>query len=248
MVQAGYIGRILSGNAYYKVGNEQYIKRQPEWSDAEFMIRTFFNWNWINGDHISNVLLHCLNIFIWFTNMKPLNVSAIGSRVRRTAGNIYDNFSMDFKFEKGVRLFGMVRKMDGCDNEVGIDIQGEKGYWQSSDFSIHDLDGNLVWKFDEEAAKTNFKNNDGYVLEHIDLVNHIRSGKVMDVAETNGISAMAAIMARESAYSGKTVTWENMIASDLNMFPTEFASEQLGKMDMKKYETVPLPGIASKES
>jgi hypothetical protein len=28
-----------------------------------------------------------------------------------------------------------------------------------------------------------------------------------------------------------------------NMFPPEFASGQLGKMDMKKYETVPMPGI-----
>ena len=244
MVQAGYIGRILSGNVVYKVGNEQFIRRRPEWSDAEFMIRTFFNWNWINGDHISNVLLHCVNAFIWFAHEKPLSVSAIGSRVRRTAGNIYDNFSMDFKFEQGIRLFGMVRKMDGCDNFVGLDIQGDRGNWRSSDFSIHDLDGNLVWKYDEEAAKAKFKTNDAYVLEQIDLINHIRRGEVIDVAETNGISAMAAIMARESAYSGKDVTWDGMVASDLNMFPAEFASGQLGPMDMKKYLTVPLPGVA----
>ena len=248
MVQAGYIGKILSGNVYYKTFNEQYLKRQPGWSDAEFMIRSFFNWNWINGDQISNVLLHCVNAFIWFSHVKPLNVSAIGSRVRRTAGNIYDNFSMDFEFEDGVRLFGMVRKMDGCDNKVGLDIQGTKGSWRSSDFSIRDLEGNLVWKFDEEAAKATYKTNDMYVLEHIDLVNHIRKDLVIDVAETNGISAMACIMARESAYSGKTVAWDTMVASDLNMLPTEFASGQLGKMDMKKYETVPMPGIAWNES
>ena len=248
MVQAGYIGRILSGNVFYKTNNEQYIRRQPEWSDGEFMLRSFFNWNWINGDQISNVLLHCVNVFIWFTYAKPISVSAIGSRVRRTAGNIYDNFSMDFKFEKGIRLFGMVRKMDGCDNVVGLDIQGDKGDWRSSDFSIHDLDGNLVWKFDEEAAKANFKTNDAYVLEHIDLVNHIRRGQVIDVAETNGVSALTCIMARESAYSGKDVTWDQMVASDLSMVPAEFASGQLGKMDMKKYETVPLPGVASIET
>jgi predicted dehydrogenase len=248
MVQAGMIGRIVSGIAYYKTSNEQYIKRQPGWSDAEFMIRTFFNWNWINGDQISNVLYHYINAFIWFSNFKPLNVSAIGSRVRRVAGNIYDNFSMDFTFEKGVRLFAQVRKMDGCDNKVGVDIQGEKGVWSSSDYSIHDTEGNLVWKYDEEAANVQFKTNDQYVLEHIDLVNHIRKGLVTDSADTNGISAMACIMARESAYSGKTLTWENMVASDLNMLPTEFASGQLGPMDMKKYETVPLPGIASIDS
>ena len=248
MVQAGYIGKILSGNVFYNVGNEQYIKRQPGWSDTEFMLRSFFNWNWINGDQISNILLHYINVFVWFSHIKPLKVSAFGSRVRRTAGNIYDNFSMDFEFENGVRLFGMVRKMDGCDNMLGAVIQGDRGVWRSSDFSIHDLEGNLVWKFDEEAANAKFKTNDMYILEHIDLVNHIRKGSIIDVAQTNGISSMACIMARESAYSGKVVTWENMVASDLNMLPAEFASGRLGKMDMKKYETVPLPGITSKDS
>jgi hypothetical protein len=58
---------------------------------------------------------------------------------------------------------------------------------------------------------------------------------------------MACIMAHESVYSGKVCTWESMIASDLDVLPTEFASEKLGKMDMKKYETVPLPGVASRE-
>ena len=143
----------------------------------------------------------------------------------------------------------MTRKMDGCSNMRGAVIQGSGGVWRSSDFSIHDLEGNLVWKFDAEAAKTQFKTNDMYTLEHIDLVNHIRKGTMLDdITETNNISAMACIMARESAYSGKVVTWENMIVSDLNLVPEEFASGQFGKMDLKKYETVPMPGVASKES
>ena len=249
MIQAGYIGKILSGNVFYNTVNEQQIKRQPEWSDTEYMLRSFFNWNWINGDQISNILVHWIDIFVWFSHLKPVKVSAFGSRIRRTVGNIYDNFSMDFEFEDGVNLFGMTRKMDGCSNMRGAVIQGSGGVWRSSDFSIHDLEGNLVWKFDAEAAKTQFKTNDMYTLEHIDLVNHIRKGTMLDdITETNNISAMACIMARESAYSGKVVTWENMIVSNLNLVPEEFASGQFGKMDLKKYEKVPMPGVASKES
>ena len=86
-----------------------------------------------------------------------------------------------------------------------------------------------------------------YTLEHVDLVNHIRQGKVLDIAETNAISAMSCIMARESAYSGKIVTWDEMVASDLNLVPEEFATKQLGKMNLEKYETVPLPGVPFKE-
>jgi len=246
MIQAGYIGKILSGNVFYNTTNETYIKRRPEWSDTEYILRSFFNWNCINGDQVSNMLIHWIDIFVWFTHLKPVKVSAFGSRVWRTVGNVYDNFSMDFEFENGVSMFGMVRRMDGCDNRRGAVIQGDKGVWRSDNFSIHDLEGNLVWQYDEKAAKEKYKTHDMYTLEHIDLVNHIRNGAVLDTSEINAISAMTAIMARESAYSGKICTWEKMVTSDLNMMPAEFVSGQLGKLDMNKYETIPLPGIRYK--
>jgi len=250
MIQAGYIGRILSGNVFYNTGKEQIISRQPEWSDTEYMLRSFFNWNWINGDQISNMLIHWIDIFVWFTHLKPVKASAYGSRIHQTAGNAYDNFSMDFEFEDGLHLYGMVRRIDGCDNFRGAVIQGDKGVWRSdtNEWTIHDLKGNLIWRYDTESDKAKFKTHDMYTLEHIDLVNHIRKGTVLDVAETNAISAMACIMARESAYSGKVCTWENMVVSDLNMVPTEFTSGQLGKMDLKKYEIIPLPGIPPKDT
>ena len=250
MVQAGYIGKILSGNVCYNTGNEQHISRRPEWTDTEWMLRSFFNWNNINGDQVSNMLIHWIDIFCWFTHLKPVKVSAYGSRIRRTVGNVYDNFSMDFEFEDGVSMFGMVRRMDGCSNDRFAVIQGDKGIWRGTpnEWTIHDLQGNLIWKYDMDAAKTQFQTHDMYTLEHIDMVNHIRKGTLLDVAETNAVSAMTCIMARESAYTGRIVTWENMVASDLNVFPEEFASGQLGKMDLKKYEVVPLPGVASRES
>ena len=42
--------------------------------------------------------------------------------------------------------------------------------------------------------------------------------------------------------NGAQYHWDTMTASDLNLIPAEFASEQLGMMDLLKYETVPLPG------
>jgi len=53
-------------------------------------------------------------------------------------------------------------------------------------------------------------------------------------------SSMACIMARESAYTGKAYTWDEMTQSDLNYTPDEW---HLGNMDMSKF-TIPLPGTA----
>ena len=244
-IQEGYIGKILSGNVFYNTGNENFLQRKPEWSDMEYMIRSHFNWNWCNGDQICNLLIHQINVFIWFSHLKPLKAIGFGSRIRRKAGNVYDNFTVDFEFEGGVHLSGMVRRIDGCDNFRGITIQGDKGSWNSDDHSIKDLNGNLVWKYDEDAAKAKYTQHNAFTLELVDMINQIRKGTAIDIAETTAISSLACIMARESAYTGKTYTWEQMITSDLNMMPPNLA---LTDVDMEKFETVPLPGIPGKDA
>lgn len=238
-IQEGYLGRIVSGSVIYNAANEQYLRQRPEWTDMEYMIRGHYNWNWVNGDQVSNLLVHWVDVFMWFTHLKPVKVSAVGSRIRRIVGTVYDNFSMEFEFENGVNLFGMVRRMDGCDNWIGSVIKGDKAAWYSEDLSIRDFDGNILWKYDEEAAKSKYKNHDMYVLEHIDLISHIRKGKMIDIAEITANSALACVMARESAYTGKNTTWEQMLVSDLDMMPEDLSLNA----DMSKYKTIPLPGV-----
>ena len=205
----------------------------------EYMIRGHFNWNWVNGDQISNMLIHWIDVFNWFTQLKPVNVIAYGSRIRKNIGNVYDNFSMHFEYENGVMLEGMVRRIDGCDNGAGIVIQGEKGSWHSSDFSIRNRNGETIWQYDPEAAKSKFKVHDMYTLEHM-LVDHIRKGTVLNIAETAATSALTAVMARESAYTGKRYTWQQISSSPLNMLPEQMA---LVNVDLKQFG-VPLPGTA----
>ena len=242
-VQEGYIGRIVSGVVYWNQNDIGYVRRQPGWTDMEYMMRDFFNWNWLSGDHVIDQLIHNLDIFTWFSHLKPVNVIGMGSRLHRFAGDNYDNFSVDFEFEGGVHVHGMARQIDNCHNRVAEIIQGTKGSWNSMDnkFTILDLDGNLVWQYDEDAAKEQFKQHDPYTLEHVNLVNHIRSGKVINIGETTAISSMACIMARESAYTGKLSTWDEMTNSSLNFMPAELT---LGNVDMSKFKRGLIPGTA----
>ena len=243
-IQEGYIGRIVSGNVYWNQNDLGYVRRQPEWSDVEYMMRDFFNWGWLSGDHVVDQFVHSLDIFTWFSHLKPVQVIGMGSRLRRLSGDIYDNFSVDFEFEGGVHVHGMARQIDNCHNRVGEIIQGTKGSWNSMNrkFTILDLDGNVVWQYDEDAAKKQFKQHNSYTLEHVNLINHIRSGKVINIAETTAISSMACIMARESAYTGKLCTWDEMTNSDLNFMPAELT---LGNVDMSKYRRSLIPGTTS---
>ena len=49
-------------------------------------------------------------------------------------------------------------------------------------------------------------------------------------------------MGRESAYTGKTVTWDEISKSDMDLLPEKL---ELGPMDMSKY-TVKVPGSDQK--
>ena len=142
--------------------------------------------------------------------------------------------------ENGIHMHSMCRQIDGCVNNVSEFIQGTKGTWSTANGEtvIKDNAGNVVWKYDSEAEKANTKQQNPYVLEHVNWINCIRGGKKIEQASETAVANMAAIMGRESAYSGMETTWEAMTASPLDYTPKDL---NLGKMDMSGF-TVPVPG------
>ena len=86
--------------------------------------------------------------------------------------------------------------------------------------------------------RAEFKQEDPYVLEHVDWVNHIRKGTAHVEAGECGMSSLCGIMGREAAYTGQTVEWDQISAADLDLMPEKL---EMGKMDMKQYK-VHVPG------
>jgi predicted dehydrogenase len=222
-IMNGLIGEITGGVVYWNGGMLWYKDHQPKWSDCEYMIRDWVNWTWLSGDHIVEQHVHNLDVFTWFTGLKPVSAVGFGSRQRRVTGNQYDNFSIDFTMENGIHLHSMCRQIDGCKDNVSEFIQGAKGSWSTanSKTQIKDLKGNVIWEHDWEAEKAAYKQTDPYTLEHVNWINHVRSGKTIDQASETSVANMAAIMGRESAYTGKEITWDAMTASEQNLYPQD---------------------------
>ena len=194
--------------------------------------------NYRSKSTVVTPMLHNIDVFTWFSGLKPVKAVGFGSRHRRITGDQYDNFSVDFTMENGIHMHSMCRQIDGCANNVSEFIQGTKGSWSSDTMEIKDLAGNVIWKYDSEAEKANFKQTDPYTLEHVNWINCIRGGKQIEQASETAISNMAAIMGRESAYTGTETTWDAMTASALDYTPKDL---NLGKMDMSGF-VVPVPG------
>ncbi|MBR5864486.1 MAG: Gfo/Idh/MocA family oxidoreductase, partial [Alistipes sp.] len=161
-IQEGYIGEITGGNVYWNQSMLWYRSREQGWTDTEWMIRDWVNWKWLSGDHIVEQHVHNIDVFLWMSGLKPVKATAFGARHRRVTGDQYDMFSVDFEMENGIHMHSMCRQINGCANNVGEFIQGTKGSWNSYNHEIKDLAGNVIWKYDEEAAKAQYQQFDPY--------------------------------------------------------------------------------------
>jgi predicted dehydrogenase len=204
------------------------------------MIRDWVNWKWLSGDHIVEQHVHNIDVFLWMTGLKPTKATAQGARHHRVTGDQFDQFSVDFEFDNGVRLHSVCRQINGCSSCIGEFIQGTKGSWSTmnNEHVIKDLEGNVLWKYDFSAEEQNFKQRNPYSLEHVDLINHLRKGTSHIEAEECAISCLAGVMGREAAYTGATVTWDEISGADMNFLPENL---ELGNVDMSQYK-VPVPG------
>ena len=245
-IMNGMIGEITGGAVYWNQNQLWFRPRQAGWSDAEWMIRDWVNWTWLSGDHIVEQHVHNIDVWTWFTGLKPAKVTGFGSRQRRVTGDQFDNFSLDVTMENGIHVHSMCRQINGCVGPVAEFIQGTKGSWSTvNGHVIKDLAGNEIWKYDADAEKEQFKQTDPYTLEHVNWINYIRAGKHINQAPETAVANMMALMGRESAYTGLEVTWEQMTTSDMDLTPKDLTLD--GKMDMSVFK-VPVPGISNEEA
>jgi len=237
-IMEGYIGEITGGAVYWNQNQLWFRERKKEWSDAEWMIRDWVNWKWLSGDHIVEQHVHNIDVFTWFSGLKPASAVGFGSRQRRVTGDQYDFFSVDFVMENGIHLHSMCRQISGCSDNVSEFIQGTKGSWDTS-CVIKDLAGNEIWKYDFEKEKEQYNQRDPYTLEHVNWINIIRSGQSIDMASDLAVANMAAVMGRDSAYTGGKFEWDQSIAMEQDFTPADL--DLTGKMDMRGF-VVPVPG------
>jgi myo-inositol 2-dehydrogenase / D-chiro-inositol 1-dehydrogenase len=225
-IKSGAIGDIVAANCYWNQSQLWSVAPQAGWTQMEMMLRDWVNWNWLSGDHIVEQHMHNIDVINWFTDIHPVKAVGFGARHRRPTGDQYDFFSVDFVYENGMHLHSMCRQISGCTNNVSEWIVGTKGRSNCVNM-IEDLEGNKIWEYNyplnEEGQPSPRAMKPAMEQEIVDLVTAIRNNTPFNEAEDCATSTLVAIMGRISAYTGKEVTWEEMINSNLRLGPTELA-------------------------
>jgi predicted dehydrogenase len=215
-IQDGAIGQLVYGRCYWNGGVIWIIERKTEWSDMEWQLRNWNYFTWLGGDHIVEQHVHNLDIMNWVLGTHPIKATALGGRQARpneNYGHIYDHFAVEYEYPNGVRMFSQCRQMDHCEGKVEEAVVGLKGSSNCKDWIR--ATGSDLWRFREPEVNA-------YEQEHADLIASIRAGKPLNEAQAIAESTLTGIMGRESAYSGNSIDWEQMLNSKTRLGPEKY--------------------------
>ena len=223
-VHDGAVGDIVALYSWYLSGPVFHADaRDPKWGDMEWEHRNWYSFLWLCGDQIVEQHFHNIDFMNWVMGAHPVKVFASGGAAWRPReplyGNIYDHMASDFEYPNGVRLSSHCRQYPrGVYNNVSDLIVGSKGRSDGKDMGSPGINP--------------------YAQEHINLVNSILgTGPYRNESVPVAESTMTAIMARESAYSGMAITWDQIMASQQDLQPKAFGYNQ--QMDPGE---LPVPG------
>ena len=226
----GQIGEILTAEATYNTGELWHKERQPGWTDMEYKLRNWLYYNWLSGDHIVEQAIHSVDMLQWaMGDVMPLSVTGTGGRQKRTDkkyGNVYDHFGLIYEYPNGAKAYVFCRQQDNTAPSYGVEFVGKEGKCiVDCRTGVHEIKGTKPWKYEDETKFTDAnayqrsKVRSMYQQEHDELFASIRAGKPLNDGEWMTRSNLVALAGRMAGYTGQTITLEQALASEEELFP-----------------------------
>ncbi|MDG1191608.1 MAG: Gfo/Idh/MocA family oxidoreductase [Flavobacteriaceae bacterium] len=217
-IDQGAIGKIRSGQVYWNDAGVWVKKRQAGQSELEYQMRNWYYFNWLCGDHILEQHIHNIDVANWFIGDYPVSAQGMGGRQVRNGkdhGEIFDHHFVEFTYASGAVISSQCRHIPGTMRRVDEVFQGTQGSVEIGKGLITDLEGNSKYKYPRKWGE----DSNPYQVEHDRLFASIRNGGVIADAENGAMSTLTAILGRMATYTGKKITLEEALNSELHLMP-----------------------------
>jgi myo-inositol 2-dehydrogenase/D-chiro-inositol 1-dehydrogenase len=243
-IQDGALGQHAYYRAFWNMGTARaLVPRKPGMSELEFQLRNQFYFAWQCGDIIVDQGLHNLDVINWVKGAYPIAARGMGGaevRKGRDAGALFDHFNVEYEYADGTRCFQANRQIPGCWAYVAETAHGSDGSAEMvNDRNVFVIRGKNEWR-----RATEEKVKDPYQQEHDDLFAAIIGNQPYDEGERGALSTLSVIMGRSAAYSGKEVTWDEIMKTEKTLAPIikSFDDEPPVKPDENGQYPLPVPG------
>ena len=259
-IQGGEIGDISMLRAYRMAGltGSAAVGPKPEGqSELLYQISNFHAFLFLSGGAVSDFLIHNIDESCWMKNDWPIQASATGGRHYRgdDVDQNFDNYSIEYTFADGAKLFVDGRTVPGCHGEFASYAHGTKGMAVISTAAHapakcriykgqNEDKANLQWSF--PAPEPN-----PYVVEWADLLHAIRNNEPYNEVERGTMASLVTSMGRMAAHTGQVVTLDQIknskheFAPGIDKLTLESASPLQANKDGKY--PIPLPGLVKKQ-
>jgi predicted dehydrogenase len=220
-IHDGLMGDVITCWAYRMHGPVGLRERPAGVSELAHQIANYSSFTWLNGSFIVDWLIHNIDVCCWVKDAWPVSVQGMGGRqVRTEADQLFDHYEAEYSFADGTRMLAQGRHMNRCFDFFGDIIHGAKGSAILGEgqpkpriYRGHQQKPeSLVWQYEGAPC-------DAYQREHDLLFDAIRNDKPYNEVGRSAKSCFAAIMGRMACESGRTVTWDEAIASELELAP-----------------------------
>jgi len=248
-IHDGMIGEVITAWAYREHGPVGFSPKSPNENDLAHQIRNYSCYTWLNGSFLLDWLIHNLDVCCWVKDAWPVSAQGQGGRqVRTEADQLFDHYAVEYSFGDGTRLFAQGRHQANTWGFFGDVIHGAKGSAvlgegipQPKIYKAHQQSAeNQIWEYQGPPCNQ-------YQKEHDLLFAAIREDKPYNETERCAYAAMTGILGRMAAESGQLITWEQALASDLELAPGldqyTMGSDAPVKADEQGRYPIALPGI-----
>lgn len=244
-IHDGAIGDVLAMRVYWNNPGvwEPRISHEQAKSEMEYQMKNWYYYLWLCGDHICEQHIHNLDVGNWVKQGHPVMARGMGGRqvrVDKRYGEIYDHFAVEYQYADGSWMFSQCRHQPNVWNSVSEYAHGTKGNSDVSGNSI--AAGGEKWSFRRDKS---VKRSDPYQVEHDDLFRAIRNNTPYNEGENGANSSLTAVLGRMVVYSGKEVTWEEALNSNIDTMPKKLSwdADPPTKPNANFEYPIPTPGI-----
>jgi len=216
-IHDGMIGEVKFLRAYFNSAGVWVQKRDPEQTEMQYQVRNWYYFTWLSGDHIVEQHVHDLDVCNWMMkDQHPMEANGMGGRqvrVGKDYGEIFDHHCVEFSYADGTKMFSQCRHIPNTWGSFTEHAHGTNGY-----VSIEGHGTSEIGVAGQPPQRWK-RGEDGHQVEHDDLFAALLAGKPYNEGEHGAAGTMTAILGRMATYSGKVVTWDDAIKSNLDLGP-----------------------------